>query len=101
MVRHRPQRAACIRCTAHADTSNMLPLYSTRDADETAAIFIHAACAQTFVIDQLQCVARAIADAQGAETTGVTDLGKVRALKKLEAFVDRSLDTLEAKDWSP
>lgn len=101
MIRTTPQRSACIRCNVHADTATMLPLYSTRDADETPAIFIHAACAQTFVIDQLHGVARAIADAKETGLAGVADLGKARTLKGLERIVDRSLDALEACHWSP
>lgn len=79
----------------------MLPLYSTRAVDETPALFIHAACAQAFVLDQLNGVSRRISEAKLAESHGVTELDRVRTLKTLEQIVDRSIKTLEEAAWSP
>lgn len=101
MTRNRYKRASCIRCNAQSDTAAMLPLFSTRSADETPALFIHTVCAQAFVVDQLNGVARTICAAKRAGSASVTELGEVRALKDLEQIVDRSIEALEATHWSP
>jgi hypothetical protein len=95
------QCSACIRCNSVDATAAMLPLFSTRAADEEAALFIHAVCAQGFAAQQLEAVAKRIGEVRSATAPGAIDLDTQRALRSLETSVSASLQTLIGANWSP